>query len=253
MLHRLVAIAIVLIASIGPVASAQTVDEIIAKYVEARGGMDALQGVESAKYYGNSTMQGIEAPGVLYIKHPNKMRIELTIQGQTMIQAYDGESGWYISPFMGKTEPEKMGAEDAQELKEMGDFEGPMVNAKDKGNTVELLGKEDLEGSPVYKLKLTRENGDVDLVYLDAEHFLELKTTIKRTRQGAEVEVDNFSSDYKAVNGLMLAHSSENKMGGQTLMQYNIDSIQFNIDMPDSLFIMPEIKAAETDSTKTGE
>lgn len=252
MLKRLMLLTLILTVALASVACAQTVDEIIAKYVEARGGKAALENVKSAKFYGKTSMQGIEAPGLLYVKRPDKVRMEFTIQGQTMIQAFDGTTGWYIAPFMGKTDPEKMSEEDAQEIKEMADIEGPMVDAEKKGNKVELIGKEDIEGSPVYKLKLTRKNGDVDYIYLDAEYYLELKTTAKRTRQGAEIEVDNFSSDYKDESGLMMAHSSENKMNGQTVSQYNIDSVQFNLDVPDSLFTMPVV-AAKPDSTKADE
>ncbi len=253
MLKRLVLVAVLLAAVSASVAMAQTVDEILDKYVEARGGIKALEKVENAKYYGTSTMQGMQVPGLLYIKRPDKMRLEFTVQGQTMIQAYDGETGWYISPFMGKTTPEKMTPEDSEEIREMADIEGPLINPEEKGHTVELIGEEDLEGQPVYKLKLTKESGDVDYVYLDAEYYLELKTTAMRERQGAEIEVDSYSSDYKEANGLMIAHSIENKMNGQTVMQYNIDSIQFNIEMPDSLFEMPEVEETAADTTKAGE
>ena len=252
MLKRLVFLTLALTVAFAAVASAQTVDEIIAKYVDARGGMDALKNVKSAKFFGKTMMQGLEAPGILYVKRPDKVRMEFTIQGQTMIQAYDGTTGWYIAPFMGKTDPEKMSDEDAEEIQEMADIEGPMVEAKSKGNTIELIGKEDLEGAPAYKLKLTRKNGNVDYVYIDAEYFLEVKTTSKRMRQGAEIEVDNFPSDYKDESGIMMAHSQENKMNGQTVSQYNIDSVQFNIDIPDSVFAMPAV-AAKPDSTKADE
>ncbi|GAB4322959.1 MAG: hypothetical protein Kow0074_14770 [Candidatus Zixiibacteriota bacterium] len=253
MLKRLVLFTLLLTVMAFSAVSAQTVDEILDKYVEARGGMDALKQVESAKYYGHTSMQGMDVPGVMYVKRPDKMRLEITIQGQTMIQAFDGETGWYISPFMGKTTPEKMTPEDTDEIREMADIEGPLVNPEEKGHTVELIGKEDMEGSPVYKLKLTKKNGDVDYVYLDGEYYLELKRTAKRTRQGAEIEVESYSSDYKEVNGLMIPHSMENKMGGQTVMQYNIDSIQFNIDIPDTLFAMPEVPEAAPDSADAGE
>ncbi|MBD3299316.1 MAG: hypothetical protein GF341_11715 [candidate division Zixibacteria bacterium] len=252
-MKRIIGIAIMIVAALAATAAAETVDEILDKYVEARGGMEALEKVETAKYFGKTNMQGMQVPGLLYIKRPGKMRLEFTIQGQTMIQAYNGETGWYISPFMGKTTPEKMTPEDTEEIREMADIEGPLVNPEEKGHEVELIGKEDMEGQPVYKLKLTKESGDVDHVYLDAEYYLELKTTAMRERQGAEIEVDSYSSDYKEANGLMIAHSIENKMNGQTVMQYNIDSIQFNIELPDSLFEMPEVEESETDTTDAGE
>jgi outer membrane lipoprotein-sorting protein len=234
---------LVLVALFCGVAVAQNVDEIIAKSIEARGGMEKLKSVETMVNYGKGFMGGMEVPAVVYNKRPGKMRLELTIQGQKIIQAIDGESGWYIMPLQGNFDPQKMGPDEVKDFKRQADFDGPLVDYKEKGNTVELIGKEEMEGSPVYKLKLIRDDGDESYIFLDAEYFLELKTTTKVTRKDTdtEIEVDQLSSDFKDVDGMMMPFAVEVQMQGQTVNQFTIDSVHVNVDVPDSLFVMPPV------------
>jgi len=226
-------------------APAQTVDELIAKNIQARGGMEKLKAAQSMKMTGKMMMQGgMEAPFVLQSKRPELARMDLTIQGMTMVQAYDGQTAWWIMPFAGSKDPEKMPEEQAKDMKEQADFDGTLVNYKDKGHAVELIGKEDMEGTEVYKLKVTLKNGDLRYVYLDAENFLELKWTGKRKQQGAEIEVDTFFGDYKTVNGLVLPHSFESKVKGQTAMQMSIEKVEIDVPMDEAIFKMPSATKA---------
>lgn len=220
--------------------AAQTVDEIIAKNIEARGGYDKLKAVKSMKFTGKMMAQGMEMPTTYIAKRPNKLRIEATMQGQTMVQAYDGETAWWIFPFMGNPEPQKMPEDQARETINQADIEGHLVDYKKKGHKVELIGKEDMEGTEVYKLKLTLKNGDVQYIYLDGEYFIELKQTTKSKRQGVEFEVDTFYGDYKEVNGLMIPHSIESKASGNTVMQITLEKFEVDVDVDDSIFEMPQ-------------
>src|SRR6266571_5085033 len=124
-----------------------SVDEIIAKNVQARGGMDKLKAVSSMRLHGKMVMgQGMEAPFMVMQKRPKMTRTEFTIQGMTGMQVYDGKNAWMVMPFMGKKDPEMMPAEQAQMLDEQADMDGPLVDYKAKGNKVELLGKAQAEG-----------------------------------------------------------------------------------------------------------
>src|SRR5512132_1429290 len=140
-------------------ASAQTVDEVIKKNIDAHGGVQKLKAVKSIKASGKIIQQGIEIPITLQQKRATMVRMDATFQGKSMVQAYDGETGWKIDPFQGSSDPEKVAGDDLKDLQEQSDLDGPFVDYKDKGHTVELIGKEDLEGTPVYKLKLTLKNG----------------------------------------------------------------------------------------------
>ncbi|MEW6364469.1 MAG: hypothetical protein AB1714_07505 [Acidobacteriota bacterium] len=231
-------------------ATAQTVDELIAKNTEARGGLDKVKAIQSVKISGRSMMGGgMEAPFVLQIKRPGLARLDVTIQGKTLVQAYDGEAGWQIIPFMGSTDPEKMPEEELKQWKEQSDLDGPLVDYKAKGHTVELMGKEDLEGSPAYKLKLTLKDGDMKYVYVDAENYLTLKETTKTKREGTEIEVDSYFGDFKPVEGVMFPHSIDNRVQGNSVGQMVVDKIEVGAAMDDGIFKMPP-KAAPAEPAK---
>jgi outer membrane lipoprotein-sorting protein len=229
-------------------ASAQTVDEIIAKHITAMGGMAKLSAVKSMRMTGKMTLApGLEAPAVIEYKRPRNVRMEITLQGMTAVQAYDGASAWQIMPFQGNKNPEAMGEDDRKDIEEEADLvEGPLVNYKEKGHKVELLGKDKVEGSDAYKLKITLKNGDVQTVYLDADTFLEVKSEGKRMMRGTEVETESFSGDYKEVEGLMIPHSLEAGQKGSTQRQrITIEKVEINPAVEDARFKMPEVKKAE--------
>jgi outer membrane lipoprotein-sorting protein len=232
-------------------ASAQTVDDIIKKNIEAHGGLQKIKAVKSVKVTGKflPTDLGQDIPLVVQQKRPNLVRVDATFQGKTQTQAYDGTTGWKIDPFQGSPEPEKVAGEDLKDIQEQSDMDGSMVDYKEKGNTVELIGKEELEGTPVYKIKLTLRNGDVRYIYIDAENYLELKITSKRQTPGGEIELDNYMSNYKSVNGVLMAHSIENKVKGQTVSTITFDKVEMDVPIDDALFKMP-VKAEEKPKTE---
>ncbi|HJQ23565.1 MAG TPA: outer membrane lipoprotein-sorting protein [Blastocatellia bacterium] len=229
-------------------ASAQTVDDIIKKNVEARGGLQKIKAIKSLKMTGKITLSGpgVELPLTIQQKRPGAFRMDATFQGQQVVQAYDGENGWQINP--GVTEPEKMAGDDLKEAQEQADIDGALIDYKEKGHTVELLGKEDVEGTPAYKLKVTLKSGDVRYIYIDAANSLELKVTAKRRSPGGEQEVDIYPGNYKAVAGVLFPHSIEQKIGGQTQVQITIDKIETDAPIDDALFKMP-VKPAEKPKT----
>ncbi|HVG29004.1 MAG TPA: hypothetical protein VM864_04715 [Pyrinomonadaceae bacterium] len=229
-------------------APAQTVDEIIAKHVTAMGGMAKLNAVKSMRITGKITLgPGLEAPIVIEYKRPRNVRMEFTVQGMTGVQAYDGASAWQIMPFQGNKNPEAMSPDERKDIEEEADLvEGPLVNYKDKGHKVELVGKDKVEGSDAYKLKITLKSGDTQYVYLDADTFLEVKSEGKRMVRGTEVETEAFSGDYKEVEGLMIAFSQEaGQKGSPQRQRITFDKIEINPAVEDARFKMPEVKKAE--------
>lgn len=233
--------ALALCASVASAQSTPTVDELIAKNIKARGGMEKLKSINSIRVRGKMVMaQGFEAPFTMMQKRPRMTRTEFTFQGMTGMQVYDGKNAWMVMPFMGKKDPEAMPTEQAQMLDEQADMDGPLVDYKEKGNKVELAGKEQVEGADAYKLKVTLKNGQTRTYYLDAETGLEVKTEAKRTMRGSEVDGETFLSDYKEVNGMMMPFTMESGAKGQSMRQKMlIDSVETNANLPDSLFNMP--------------
>jgi len=146
-----------------------------------------------------------------------------------------------VMPFMGKKDPEPMSVHDLKQAEDQADIDGPLVDYKEKGHQVELVGKEDLEGTPAYKLKVTKKNGDTGYYWLDAETFLDLKASGKTNVNGQEIEGESWFGDYKETGGVMFAHSMENKAvgmpGGMTI---SFNKIEVNPDLPDARFGKPE-------------
>ena len=236
----------------GAAAWAQTADEIIEKHLQAMGGKEKLKAVQTERISGKMVLgQGMEAPFTMEMARPNKMRMEFTIQGMTGIQAFDGKTGWAVMPFMGKTEPEAMPAEDVKRMEEQADIDGLLLDYKEKGRQVEYVGKEDLEGTPVHKLKVTQKNGDVVFVYIDAEQFLQLKQSGKTKIRGQEVESETIFGDFKPVEGLIVPHSIEQKAQGMPGgMVMTISKVEINPSVADSRFTMPEAEKKEAPAPK---
>lgn len=233
---------------------AETLEEILAKNLEIKGGEEAILAVKTTRSTGTMRMGGsaagaLEVPFIAEFKRPGKVRIEFTMQGMTAVQAYDGEVGWSVMPFLGKNEPEEMAEDQLKDIKDQADFDGPLVNSKEKGHTVELVGTEEVDGTPAYKLKVTKANGDIVNLYLDQEYYIEFKAETTREVQGAEVKVSTVFGDYKEVDGLLFAHSMEVSFEGNPAGQViTMDTIELDVEIDDARFTMPEPKANEEDA-----
>ncbi len=222
-----------------------TVDELVAKNIQAKGGAEALQALKSVRLVGKMLLNDGQL-SVAYTqtkKRPGSVRAEFTLQGMTAVQSYDGAQGWKISPFQGRKDPEKLSSDDTKALLEDADIDGPLVDWKAKGSTVEYLGTEDVDGTLAHKLKVTRKNGDITLVFLDPEHFLEIRTLDQRIEQGAQVEVETDLGDYEKVAGVFLPFSIETgrKGSGSDKQKVVLEKAEPNIPIDDALFHFPAV------------
>src|SRR5246500_1407786 len=179
-------------------ASAQTADEIIAKEIAARGGLDKLRAIHSERVSGRISFGDVTGPFVVELKRPLKMHMQLTIQNQTMLRVYDGQSqGWANNPFAGKVNPDAMTEDELKNINEESDFDGPLLDYKGKGNQIELVGKDKLKGKDVGRVKRTTKNGDVRSYLFDANSFHLLKWEGQRKYEGKELPVESYFSDYR--------------------------------------------------------
>ena len=135
--------------------AAQTAEELVAKNLEAKGGVDKIKSIKSYKFSGKFQQGSFTAQVAQEAKAPNDIREMFTVQGMTQIQAYDGKTGWQISPFQGRHDPEMLGEDDMRDIVEDSDFYGPLVDYKEKGNTIECVGHDTVDGDDVYRLKVT--------------------------------------------------------------------------------------------------
>jgi hypothetical protein len=207
--------------------------------------MAKLKAIESIRMTGKIVVQGgaFELDYAQVNKRPNLYRSDATLQGMTMVQAYDGKEAWQIFPFQGRLDPDKMSADDAKSLIDSADFDGPLVDYKTKGSTVEYLGVEDVDGTPAHKLKLTQKSGDVHYYYFDVDHFLEIRVVSQRTVRGSQISTETDIGNYEQVEGVYIPFSVETGPKGGTpesKTQLNFTNAETNISVDEAQFHFPQ-------------
>ncbi|HEV8589094.1 MAG TPA: hypothetical protein VGQ72_09480 [Pyrinomonadaceae bacterium] len=236
----LLACALVLAGAVS--AMSQTADEIVAKYIKTVGGMEKIEAVKTIRRTGKVIAGGgFEIPIVEENKRPNLVRQDVTIQGLVGTSAYDGKTGWKIQPWQGKKDAETMGEGEMKAIVEESDFDGPLVNYKAKGNKVEYVGMDEVEGTDTYKLKVTLANGETRYFYMDTDYYVPIKIETKRIVRGNEVEFETVLGDYKEVAGWYMPYSIEvGAKGSQFKQKIAYEKIEANVAVDDGRFAMPK-------------
>ncbi len=230
-----------LLLAAAPEETTLTADQIVQKHVAALGGAAKLNAIQTLVVTGKASILGqTDAPLTILVKRPNLMRLEMTFQGQKIVQAFDGVTAWTINPAAGE-EPRRSSDEDTRAAQESSDFiGGNLVDYKSKGNTVELVDKEEIDGVAVYKLKLTKKNGSVEYDYLDAASFLPVKTQGRRTQLGQEILYESKIGNYKPVEGVPMPFSLTQLVNGRLAMEITIEKMDANVPIDQAVFKMPE-------------
>lgn len=233
-------------------ASAQTAEEIVAKYIKTVGGAEKIQAVKTLRKVGIfNGGGGFEAPILEENKRANMVRQEFSLQGLTAVNAYDGKTGWKIEPWQGKKDPEPLGEEETKQILEDSDFDGPLVNYQQKGNKIEFVGMEPVEGTDAFKLKVTLASGDVRYYFMDTDYYVPIKIETKRMIRGAEREYETSLGDYKEVNGWYMPFSVEsNVKGNSNRAKVTYQKIEANVPMDDARFRMPAAAGSAPPGTK---
>jgi len=241
-------LAAVLLLTAASSAFAYTADELAAKNVAAKGGAEKLAALHSLRLTGKVLVNGdtLQLGYVATVQRPDSERIEATLQGLTLIQAYDGTQGWKVNPFQGRKDAEKMSADDAKELSEdAADFTGPLVDYQAKGYKLDYLGTEDVDGTDAYKLRVTRPNGDITYVFLDPDYFLEIRTVNRRIQHGVPKETVTDFGDYEKVDGVYFAFAqSSGPNGSSDRQKVQFDKAEANTALDGSVFRFPATQPA---------
>lgn len=221
---------------------AQTVEELVNKNIEAKGGLEKIKAVKTLRMYGRAE-QPDGPPLVILIERtrPDQIREELTLAGMTMVQAYDGKAGWMIQPFGGRKDPQLMGDDDMRDLVLDSDIDGPLVDYKAKGNTVEFIGHDFVDGDDALRLKVTLKNGDILYYDLDPDSYLEIRRESQEFIRGSVKEQVTDYGSYKAVDGVMYPFSIATwpKSDPTQTMTVSIDKVEVNVPLAESLFAVP--------------
>jgi outer membrane lipoprotein-sorting protein len=179
-------------------------------------------------------------PLVVLTKRPNKMKQEMSMQGQKVVQAFDGQTVWGVNPMMGSTAPRAIEGPAADALKTQSIFDGPLVGYKERGDTLEVVGPADVEGTKTWKLKLTRKDGKAMHIFLDADTGLDKQWTATMDQNGMSMEIDTVMTEYQATDGILVARSMRSLMGGQQVAAVKFATVEFNLPIDDSEFAMPK-------------
>jgi outer membrane lipoprotein-sorting protein len=228
--------------------SAQTLDEVLAKINDAKGGVAKIKAVKSQIATGKVLINGgaMKVDISMTQQRPKMFRMEQALQGVKGIQAFDGKTAWQTAPWAGIKEPQVMSKEETEETEEQADIDGETIDYKEKGYKLELLGKEDIEGAPAYKIKVTKKNGNIATQFYDADSYLLVKQVSKRKnpQTGAEVESEMLFSDYRKVEGLTFPFQMEQRMGGKTGAQIVMDKMELNKPIDEKIFMMTSVAPA---------
>ena len=227
-------------------ANAQTVDDIIAKNLAARGGEQKLKAFNTVIITGRLTQGGFHAGYVQEIKRPGKVREEEIIQGMALVDAYDGKIGWQVSPFEGRKDPDLLSEDDRKGLVEDSDIDGQLVDYKNKDHRAELIGHDSVEGTDCYKIKLTLSTGDIRYYYIDADSFMVLKVETERKIRGTVRYEETLYGDYEQIDGVYFPMAMQMGVKGDSQhAQLTVDKVEVNAPLGDNRFALPTTGAAK--------
>ena len=212
-------------------AQAQTVDEVINKHVAALGGKEKLSKIQNVVMEGNLTVQGTEISLNLTQVNNKLNRQDINAMGMHGFDMMTATEGWQYMPFQGMQKPEPKTADEVKESQSDLDIAGPLVDYAAKGHKMELVGKEDVEGTECYKIKASLAGGKQLTLFIDPASSMIIRTKEKRKMNGQEMDLQTDFSDYKEVEGVKMPYSITQQFG--TVL---ITSIKVNQTIPDSAF-----------------
>lgn len=230
----------------------QTADELIAKNIQARGGMEKMKAIKTLRMTGRfEGGGGFTASVGQENQRPELIRQTFSLQGMTAVEAYDGSAGWQIQPFNGKKDPELLGEDDLRDLLLDADFDGPLVDYKEKGSTVEYLGHDVVDGDDALRLKVTLKNGDIIYDYLDPDTFMEIRREIQQFIRGSQRDRVEGLGSYKPVNGVMYPFSiSQGPKNNPNAQTTTVQKIEANVTIDPADFNLPP--SLRTEEKKSG-
>ena len=216
---------------------AQTLDEIIAKNLKSKGGLDKIRDTTSVKMVGKVTANGKEVAMTIWARRPNLMRREYSVDGQRIVNAFDGTTLWKSE---GTAPPEAMPGPQAAYAKQESEFDSVFVDYKEKGHALQFLGKENVDGKDVFRVKVQKKGGPPQDYYLDAATGLEMKITTNLDQGGSRTAIVTEMSDYRDVGGRLVPFSTRQLLNGKVMASIALDSVEFNVPVDEAVFRMPK-------------
>jgi outer membrane lipoprotein-sorting protein len=218
------------------VPTAQSVDDIVAKNIEARGGVEKLRSVQTVKTSGKLTGGGLVIPMTIWVKRPNMVRQERTLPDRTVTVGFDGTTVWGLDSTLGKAQ--QMTGPQADATRNDADIDPVLLDYKQKGHRIELVGQEKIDGQPVNHLRVTRKNGKTSEYFVSAETGLDVRIVDTFDQGGMKMEVRTDLSNYQTVDGMQLPFTIKQFSNDKLAVEFNLEKVEFNVPVDDEIFRM---------------
>ena len=221
-----------------------TVDELVAKNLRAKGGIEKIKSVQTIRQSGRMTMQGMAASITITAKRPNLLRQEIVVAGKTIVNGFDGTTPWLVNPLTGSNDPIIVSGPEADAILEQADLDGPLVDSKAKGYAIEYVGLETVNGRSAQHLKLTGPTRRIQHCYLDATTGLEFRIVSEGPAGSLEQEL----TDFRDVEGVKVPFGARTLASGVLLADLTFDKVELNVPVDTSMFKVPVKKDVLTDA-----
>jgi len=213
---------------------AQSLDEIINRSYAATGA-EKLEKAKTLYIEGKASQMGIEMPMTMYMKQPDKVKIVITYNGMDIVTMFDGEKGYMINPLAGSTEPIELPKEQLSDIQKNNMFHNQLMDNFRSGK-ITLMGTEEVNGKPAFKLMISVENGSPQYYYIDKESFLTVKTTATVAQMGQEMEVESYIREYSDINGIKFPKLTVSFVNGTEAGSMSMDKIEIDKEIDDAIF-----------------
>jgi hypothetical protein len=212
---------------------AQILNEIINKNIEAMGGKEKLLALNSVSMEGTMSINGQNIP-VKIIQLNNKgIKVTITVNGMDNYTIQTKDSGWRYLPIQGQTKPEVTPSAVIKETADDLDIQGALINYEEKGHTVELLGKDDVDGTECFKMRMVTKSGLEETLFIDPSNYYVIKSVEKTKASGQEQEQTQMFSNFKKTDSGYVFPFSRTGFGPGEL---KITKIEVNIPIDESIF-----------------
>ena len=213
--------------------NSQTLEEIVKNYSAAIK-QDKVSSLSTIKISGKMSMMGMEMPMTLWMKNPDKIRVVTNINGQDMVQVFDGVKGYTVNPMTGSSDPVEMTPEDVKQTQNANMFRNYMAVYLKNGQLT-LEGQENVNDKPAFKIKANLDGGNLVYMFIDKESYLLSKTTATVNQNGTTITVDSYPTEYTDYSGILIpAKTTTSASGMEFVMAF--DKVEVNLPMEDSLF-----------------
>lgn len=228
---------------VGSKVNAQTLKEVVALY--KKNSQTTPTKLTSMVMKGKTILTGMNMSfkTIVYRKAPHFFKVEVPIQGKALIKAFDGKTAWEVNPFPGGSDkPTRMTGAEELSMKIGSDFDYEFINPAQNGHKVTLEGIENIDDVPCYKVKVVRKDKHVKTYFLEKETgilMMERGQSTHPSKPGKLIEKDTYFSEYKNVEGIMIAHYMEERIGGEVVAKMQFDQVKINAKLDNKIFTFP--------------